>query len=227
MNAYDVNLAVLAGHGNKKERVFDLSYGIFHGTAFCLAPNLFLTAAHVFEDAQGDGEVALARLKPNKFHVQLVKDFELFKDIDLAIMYCPNLSAEILPFDFSPLNFLVDVFAMGFPFGFEPPTYYLRGFKGHIVTRRTLTSLTGVPAGYELSLIPPPGLSGAALLSNKLDGSTMINGMILRHHIAEYRGYQMVLGIALDIEEILFLESRIVNGSIAERLFNRNRLIRN
>ena len=155
------------------------------------------------------------------------RDFELFKDIDLAIMYCPNLSAEILPFDFSPLNFLVDVFAMGFPFGFEPPTYYLRGFKGHIVTRRTLTSLTGVPAGYELSLIPPPGLSGAALLSNKLDGSTMINGMILRHHIAEYRGYQMVLGIALDIEEILFLESRIVNGSIAERLFNRNRLIRN
>ena len=54
MNAYAVNLAVLAGHGNAEKKVFDLSYGVFHGTAFGLAPDLFMTAAHVFKDAHGD-----------------------------------------------------------------------------------------------------------------------------------------------------------------------------
>ncbi len=227
MNVYDVNLAVLAGHGNEEKSAFELSYGVFHGTAFCLAPNLFLTAAHVFKDAQADGEVALARLKPRHFHAQIVKDFEIFKDIDLAILYCPNLSAEILPFNFSPLNFLMDVFTMGFPFGFEPPTYYLRAFKGHVVTRRSLTSLPGDPPGYELSFVPPPGLSGAALLTSSSDGSTMVTGIVLQHHTAEYREQRMDLGLALDIEELLTLESRIANGSIAERIFNRQRLVRN
>ncbi len=36
----------------------------------------------------------------------------------------------------------------------------------------------------------------------------------------------MDLGIALDIEEILTLDSRIVGGSIAERLFRRPKIIR-
>jgi hypothetical protein len=47
MNPHAVNCVVMAGHSNVEERVFDLSYGLFHGTAFCVAPNLFLTAAHV------------------------------------------------------------------------------------------------------------------------------------------------------------------------------------
>ncbi len=60
MNPHAVNLAVLAGQGDREDKVFDLNYGVFHGTAFCLAPHLFLTAAHVFRDAQADGDVALA-----------------------------------------------------------------------------------------------------------------------------------------------------------------------
>lgn len=227
MNAYAVNLAVIAGHGDAEKKVFDLSYGVFHGTAFCLAPDLFLTAAHVFKDAQGDGEVGLARLTPGNFYAQTVQDFEIFDDIDLALLYCSNLSAEILPFSLTPLNFLMDVFTMGFPFGFEPPFYYIRAFKGHVVTRRGLTSLPGVPAGYELSFVPPPGLSGAPLLILLPDGSPVVTGMVLQHHTAEYRERRMKLGLALDIEELLTLESRIVGGSIAERLFNRQRLIRN
>ena len=226
MNAYALNLAVLAGHGNVEKRVFDLSYGVFHGTAFSIAPDLFLTAAHVFKDAQGDGEVALARFTPGNFHAQTVSDFEIFDDIDLILLNCINLSSEILPFNFAPLNFLVDVFTMGYPFGFEPPVYYLRAFKGYIVTRRGLTSLPGVPPGYELSFVPPPGLSGAPLLTLLPDGSPVITGMVLQHHTAEYRERRMELGIALDIKEILTLESRIVGGNIAERLFDRQRLVR-
>lgn len=117
-----------------------------------------------------------------------MQDFEIFDGIDLALLYCPDLSVEILPFSFTPLNFLVDVFTMGFPFGFEPPVYHLRAFKGHVVTRRGLTSLTGVPPGYELSFVPPPGLSGAPLLTLLPDGSPVVTGMVLQHHTAEYRG---------------------------------------
>lgn len=169
----------------------------------------------------------MARLTPGNFYAQTVQDFEIFDDIDLALLYCSNLSAEILPFSLTPLNFLMDVFTMGFPFGFEPPFYYIRAFKGHVVTRRGLTSLPGVPAGYELSFVPPPGLSGAPLLILLPDGSPVVTGMVLQHHTAEYRERRMKLGLALDIEELLTLESRIVGGSIAERLFNRQRLIRN
>jgi len=218
INVYALNLAVLAGRGDTKKRMFDLNYGVFYGTAFCIAPDLFLTAAHVFKDARGDGDVALARLTPGNFHAQIVSDFDIFDDIDLALLHCNNLPAEILPLNLSPLNFLHDVFAMGYPFGLEPPHYYLRAFKGHIVTRRSLASLPGGPPGYELSFAPPPGLSGAPLLIHLPDGTQAITGMVLQHHTAEYRERRMELGIALDVGILETLESRIIGGKIAERL---------
>lgn len=224
MNPHAVNLAVVAGRGNQEEAVFELNYGVSHGTAFCLAPHLFLTAAHVFRAAQADGEVALARLTPGQFQVQTVHDVEVFEDIDVALLLCPHLGAEILPYNFEPLYYLVDVFAMGFPFGFEPPFSYLRAFKGHVMTRRVLISLRGGPPGYELSFVPPPGLSGAPLLTMLPDGSTAVTGIILQHYTAEYCERRMDLGLALDIEELLTLDSRLVGGSIAERLFRRPRI---
>jgi len=50
--------------------------------------------------------------------------------------------------------------------------------------------------------------------------------MVLKHHTAEYRERRMDLSLALDIEELLTLESRIVGGSIAERPFDRPRIAR-
>jgi hypothetical protein len=227
MNSRAVNCAVLAGRTNRQNRVFDLNYGVFHGTAFCLAPNLFLTAGHVFRDAQGDGEeVAVARLTPGSHHGVAVQDFELFEDIDLALLHCPGLQAEILPFNFDPLEFLVDVFAMGFAFGLEPPFFHLRAFKGYVVNRRSLTSLRGHPPGYELSFVPPPGLSGAPLLTSFPGGPDAVTGVILQHFTAEFNGRRMELGLALDIGEILTLESKILGGSIAERLFRQTRIRR-
>jgi hypothetical protein len=225
MNAYAVNLAVVAGHGNLETQRFELNYGLLHGTAFCLAPSLFLTAGHVYQDAKEDGQVALARLTPVQQQVVTVQDAEVFENIDLALLLCPNLSAEILPFHFSPLEYLTDVFPIGYPFGLEPPMYHMRAFKGYVVTRRGLKTLTGNPPGYEISFVPPPGMSGAPLLIS-IDSSPKIVGMILQHHTAEYRERRMDLGLALDIEEILTLESRITGGSIAELLFRRPRIVR-
>jgi hypothetical protein len=106
--------------------MFDIEHGLFHGTAFCLAPNLFLTTGHVLRDARDDGEqVATARLTPGDFHGVIVQDSELFEDIDLALLHCPGLGAQILPFIFQPLPFLADVCAAGFAFGFEPPEFHI------------------------------------------------------------------------------------------------------
>ena len=227
MNAFATNLAVVAGRGNPETKAFDLNYGLFHGTAFCLAPHLFLTAGHVYQDAKGDGQVAVARLTPGQHQVEIVEDAEVFEAIDLALLRCPNLTAEILPFHFAPLEYLTDVFSLGYAFGLEPPVYHLRAFKGHVVTRRGLTFLSSQPPGYEVSFIPPPGLSGAPLLTIVPGGSPVVVGMILKHHTAEYRKRQMDLGLALDIEELLTLESRILGGSLAELLFRRPRVTRN
>jgi hypothetical protein len=50
--------------------------------------------------------------------------------------------------------------------------------------------------------------------------------MVLQHHTAEFQDRKMELGVALDIEELLALESRIVGGSIAEMIFRVPRIDR-
>jgi hypothetical protein len=139
----------------------------------------------------------------------------------------PPFTAEILPVNFSPLYYLADVAAMGFAFGLElsemagePHVHQLRSFKGHVVTRRGLTNLPGVPPGYEISFVPPPGLSGAPLLLPQGE-SVVVTGVILKHHTAELAGRQMDLGLAVDAEELLTLESKLVGGSVAEYVFGR------
>ena len=224
-NPHAVSLAVLAGHGDRGRDAFDLAGAVFHGTAFCLARDLFITAAHVYRAAEGDGEVALARLTRGRVQAQTVREADVFDDIDVALLVCPNLEAELLPVSFAPQSFLADVFSYGYPFGLEMPNWYLRAFRGHVVTRRTLPLLPGRPPGYELSFVPPPGLSGAPLLVSSAGGEA-ITGMVLQHHKAEIGDRSMELGLALDIEELLTLASGVVGGNIAERLYGRPRLIR-
>jgi hypothetical protein len=225
MNVYATNLAVVAGNADPSDPDLALARGEFHGTAFGLAPGIFLTAGHVYEDAVASGgKVALFRLTPGNVNGQYVEDAQVFNKIDLAILYSPNLQAEILPFTFDPLPYLTNVAAIGYAFGLtlfgndKPGVYVLRAFKGHTVTRRGLTELPGVPPGYEVSFVPPPGLSGAPLLvlNNK---DAMVAGVILKHHTAELAGRKMDLGLALDAEELLTLSSHITGGSIATTIF--------
>jgi hypothetical protein len=159
---------------------------------------------------------------------------EVFDHLDLALLRCPTLEAEILPIHFDSLGYLEDVFAAGYPFGFEltPPTLHLRAFKGYVVTRRGLDRLpwreddSQSPrrtAFYELSFLPPAGLSGAPLLTLRVGGAPAVVGVVLGQHRAEQGGSSMQLGLALAIEALLTIESEIIGGSIAELLFQRPR----
>ena len=228
MNAFEVSMAVLAGRGS--EHAFDLAQGMFHGTAFCLAPRLFVTAAHVYRNARAAGTVALARLAPGRHHIDVVVDAEVFDAVDLALLRCRYLEAELLPCSFEPLPLLCDVACAGYPFGLEllpdePPMYHLRAFKGYIVTRRALRQLKAAPPGYETSFVPPPGLSGAPLLVGA-ERNSAVAAVVLGHHRAECDDRIMEVGLAVDVEELLTLDSQIVGGSIAERIFGLPRLTR-
>jgi hypothetical protein len=149
----------------------------------------------------------------------------------LAILLCPGLRTESLPFDFAPLEYLSEVAAIGFPFGITlrpegPHVQILRGFKGNIVTRRGLEELSALaPPGYETSFNAPPGLSGAPLLSLDSEIPT-VRGMMIRENTAQLGERTMTLGVALDIENLLCLDSRLVGGSVAEELFHRRRTVR-
>lgn len=228
------HLAVVSGKRDDADGLLDLSRGEFQGTAFPLSPSdfLFLTALHVYRAARENGDrVAVGRVMTGEQQIQLVADAEEFPQIDLAILRCPGLRTPALRFDFTPLDYLSEVAAMGFPFGLTllpdgPHVQVLRAFKGHIVTRRGLTEFAPVvPPGYETSFVPPPGLSGAPLLS--FDSKVAVKGIILREQSTELSHAperRMTLGLALDIEEILTLDSRLVGGSIAERLFHRRQV---
>jgi len=230
----ETHFAVITGRIDPSDGLFDLNRGELYGTAFQLAPSLFITARHVYRDALTAaaelGQVAVGTIigQPRG---QIVCDVEEFPQIDLAILRCDGLEAPQLPFDFTPLDYLDEVAALGFPFGLNllphmPAVQILRAFRGYIVTRRGLTELSPLaPPGYETSFVPPPGLSGAPLLS--LRGTVAIRGVILKEYVAELLHAperKMALGIALDIEELLTLDSRLIGGSIAERIFKRDRV---
>jgi hypothetical protein len=209
-------LVVAAGAYDPDDGLFDLARGEFHGTA-----NLFITAAHVYEDAAAAGTVALGRLTPGKIQGSGVRDFELFPEIDVAILAC-SLDAEILELRFGPpLYWLDDVFAFGWGFGMsvaerqgESHQFQLRAFKGHVVNRRGLDELPGRPPGYELSFVPPPGLSGAPLMEPNI-AAPRVRGIMLKHHSVVVGERRMDLGLAVDVEELLTIESRLTNGSFA------------
>lgn len=233
-HVHNTHLAVLSGQGDTKTGLFELSRAELFGTAFPLAPPLFLTAWHVYDQAASSGkQVAVGRIMTNPEHIVPVKDYELFPEIDLAILLCPDLKVGKLDFHFDALSYLAEVAAFGFGFALTigtsgPPLKILRAFRGQIVTRRGLTVDDGmppsnnVPPGYEYSFVPPPGHSGAPLLSIWRDREPTISGVVLKHHTAEHDGRRMDVGVALDIEEILTIDSKLVGGYVAKKIFRRD-----
>ena len=235
------HLAVISGAPDPDNpALLDLARAEIFGTAFPISPSLglFATAHHVYRDAaeyaasKTNGSVAIGRIMTKIQQIVFVEDKEEYPAIDFALLKCTGLKTPKLAFDFRPLDYLDEVFACGFPFAItvvqaEAYAYYLRAFAGHIVTRRGLTELPAIPPGYETTFVPPPGLSGAPLITA---GSHLaIRGIVLKEHIAELAHVperKMNLGIALDIEELLTIDSRLVGGSVARMIFERDKLDR-
>lgn len=211
----EAHLAVLAGQPGQVS--FNASELRYQGTAFAVAPGLFLTAGHVLQTAGEIGMIALGLLTQERIEVHQVIEHEIFPEIDIGIARCPVPSA-ILPCGFRTLEFAEPVAVAGWTLGPDPEYFVVmpRVFTGTVVTRRRVfrvggRELTSQPAGYELSFGVPGGLSGAPLIS-ALDGKVVGIAVGTMTHAED--DVMKQLGIAIDLVELLRLQSAKF-GSIA------------
>jgi hypothetical protein len=197
-----------------------------YGTAFPVAPGVFLTAAHVIKDARVDGIPGLSVMKPGEqaFAHDIV-EYELVDAIDLAILRCPSLSdLPRLEMDFDrPLDMFMPAQAVGFPFAVDAEYVRIvgRGFAGHVITRRELYHLPAQPPGYELSFFAPRGLSGAPVMSMGYR-VPKVYGYIVQQSVIGSTDSQVPVAIAVDISVLLSIKhSSIACGPFAG-LFGRD-----
>jgi hypothetical protein len=227
----ELHFEVMVGKAQQKEdsRTLDLATLSVHGTAFAIAHAIFVTAGHVYADAiaeatQNDGRVVLVK-QGQLQHANFVTDGEVFAPSDLAIMAC-NITHAAMPVSFDPLAIFDDVQANGFPFGQERMHDVIRGFKGHVVTRRRYLKGnsvgfrgSGQPVIYELSFVPPQGMSGAPLVSYVKHSGPMVHGIIVGWDTIRVNRLPTRIGIAVDSTELLRCDSRLLGGSVAEKVF--------
>jgi len=118
---WDTHLPVLSAVRNSSGGL-ETPKPMAYGTAFPVAPGLFLTAGHVIKDAKADGIPGLALVRPGqKMFAHEIIDYELVDAVDLAILRCPSLvQLPPLPIDFDrPLDILMPAQAVGFPLAMD------------------------------------------------------------------------------------------------------------
>jgi hypothetical protein len=227
VDVLDIHFAVVAGKQNQTPgAAFDLATPLFYGTAFAVMSDVFITAGHVFKNAAAAGRVAIARRKPNQYQTQHVTAFQVFDEIDIALLHCPGLDPFVVPVRFDPLETLADVQVQGFAFGPDPKYLVdvIRGFKGHIVTRRRSFRFSGQPTIYELSFVPPKGILGAPVISYAT-GTGAVHAVVVGCEEIEIEGVTSRLGVAIDSTELLRLTApNIVGGAVAQRVFGKEPL---
>jgi len=138
------------------------------GTAFALAPRLFMTAAHVLDGPKEEFSLCTRVGEGQGLTAWPVIDYEPFLDIDVALVECELPDAAMFRWHSQELDMLTDVIAMGYPFAIDEADLVgrARALKGYVVCADTAgaSEIRGTPRIYELSFQSPRGLSGAPLL---------------------------------------------------------------
>jgi hypothetical protein len=204
----------------------ELARPYFFGTAFSVAPGVFMTAAHVVKAAREHGKLTLGGPTADRGRLggANVDDFELFENLDVALLFCrvrdvTHLSGWLT----RRAQMLTDLFSFGYPHAVtrhEGSAHFevvFRGYKGSVITTRGFERLPQAPAVYEVSCSFPEGMSGAPLLLSV--GSTIaLAGLVLGESVVEYGGVPQRVGIAMIADEIAGLTSKKLDGPIVERL---------
>jgi len=198
----------------------------FFGTAFAVAPGIFLTAAHVVTAAQQHGHLTLAGVMGDGRSVgaRRVDYWETFPEKDVALLYCEVTDMTILnTWLGGHVQVLTELRSFGYPHAVtrndetESFKVLFRAYKGYVIVTRGFQRLPGEPAVYEVSCPYPEGTSGAPVLLAAED-RLVVAGMVLGVDIVEYAGVEQRVGIAMIGEEILRLRSQRLGGLIGQRL---------
>src|SRR5688500_7667046 len=116
----------------------------FLGTAFCVAPGIFMTAAHVLREAQAAGGVAVGGAGGDgRIGAARAEQVESWPDRDIGLIHCaardvPELNAWLI----RHVQLLTDLQAFGYPHAVTwSPTgdklhVVFRGYKGDVITTR-------------------------------------------------------------------------------------------
>jgi len=167
----------------------------------------------------------------------------------------PGIPADIaFPWFPDPHQPLTPVHTFGYAHGAHyvrgEPKVIQRAFAGHIVSAPDELEIPARPgspfAAFELSFVPPPGLSGAPLLSGdyrSLRGQR-VAGMIVGNNTTAIQTYQskerieetrettiverydtLYLGVAVQAASNLQMSSAMLGGTVAEFLAARQRLV--
>lgn len=226
VDALDLSFAVLAARKDRESTgPFPAARNVIFGTAFAVTSELFLTAAHVVQASLQAGDVALGKLgnPVGEGRIDVISDYEVFDGIDVALMRCPGFDPVIHELSFDRFPIFQDVQAVGFGLGLDPEyhSYAPRGFRGQIVSGHQLLGWRAQPLAYELSFVPPVGMSGAALVP--VGYGAFACGVIVGSQIVRIEGNTTRLGIAIASDELLRVKSR-VTGDFLSRLFGREPL---
>lgn len=219
----------------RKPGTQELTRPDFFGTAFAVAPNIFVTAAHVWHAAAADGEPCIAGGTPHSpLGGAFVAVHELFDDLDVAIIKTQTKPDVTLltswlghPKPDGPpqrVQVLTDLIAFGYPHAvtldYENRQRWnavFRAFKGYVIVVRGFDRLPSKPAVYEVSTPFPEGLSGAPVLWSAND-RLVVAGIVIGRDSVTYAGEEQRAGIALVADELLHRHSKLLGGNFAEKL---------
>jgi len=204
----------------------ELTRGDFWGTAFAIRSDLFLTAAHVVQNATAEGEVWLGGPTTTGLPMGFapIRDFELWPDLDVALLRSEKpLPVTVLnEWLTSRVQLLQDLSAFGYPHATtiereeERVDVVFRGYKGHVITTKGFRRLPGAPAVYEVSCPFPVGLSGSPVLWPK-DNHLLVAGVVIGTDNIFYSGVEQTPGIAIAADEIARTESSLLGGVLGEK----------
>jgi len=151
------------------------------GTAFAVAPGVFMTAAHVISAASAVGEVAIGGPTSSEglplMGVVRAEAIETWPDHDIGLIFCNAPNITVLDrWLIKRVQVLTDLSAFGYPHAItrspagDRLNVIFRAYKGHVITIRGFDRLPNDPAIYEVSML---FLKGSRVL--RYSGRSRIN----------------------------------------------------
>ena len=191
----------------------------FFGTAFAIAPGVYLTAAHVIRNADAAGSPVLiipVGAGEALSSVDIIA-FEIWDQFDLAAVFTEE-DVATTKFDIwagRRVDVLQDVASFGYPHATLPSRdgtrldAVFRAYKGYVITTRGFERIQSEAAVYELSMPLPEGMSGAPALWKPPVGDYLIlAGVVLGESVVEFAGVERRVGIALMVDQFAGLQSK-------------------
>lgn len=207
-----------------------------YGTTFSIGGGYLLTAGHSLQGASKHELVGVGVTSGAVWKLIIVDDYEIVDTLEVGLLRAQVREAKALPWSSAELPMLASVQSIGFPHAFDRDrmSIDIRAFRGDVVSSRNYLGVPAKPRVYELPFACPRGLSGAPVFTTEdtprvvgmVIGNTATDMCVLRDKevvqgetttVVE-RFERLQLGIAVQANSLLTVESRLLGCSLKEHL---------